>query len=121
MWGTEAVPPDAPSLRGFANQPTVLRHHAAILDHVDAGARELPRGAVVTDTELEPHGPWTPGECEDLACVAGQIFRSSEDVDHVRRLPQIGERPHDGLAEDRLSDERRIHGQNPVAARLPVR
>ena len=53
--------------------------------------------------------------------MAGQIFRSSEHVDHVHRLPQVGERPHDGLAEDPLSDKRRVHGQNPVAARLQVR
>ena len=84
----------------------MLRHHAAVLHDVDAGARKLRGRAVMTDAELKPHRARTPREREDLVRVTGQVFRSPENVDHVHRLLHIGQRSDDGFAEDCLADER---------------
>src|SRR5678815_5422514 len=77
------IPPTASELRALDHQATVLGHHAAILHHVDAGARELGGRAVVADPELEPHRARTPWKRQDLARVAGQELRPPEHVNDV--------------------------------------
>src|ERR1051325_10292878 len=73
-------------LCGLPQETPVLGHHAAVLDHVDARARELGGGALVADAELEPHGARLPRQREDLARVRRQERRAPEDLDDVHRL-----------------------------------
>src|SRR5207247_2357536 len=65
------------------HEATVLRHHAAILDHPDSGPRELLGSRVVPDPELEPDRPRPPRQRQDLVGVARKVFGTTEDLDHV--------------------------------------
>src|SRR5207245_837496 len=99
------------------SKATVLGHHAAILDHANPGARELLRGLVVPDAELEPDRFRSPWQGQDLVGVAGKIFRTSEDLDHVGRLGEVAE-ARDGLRiVQGATRELGIDRPDPVAAR----
>src|SRR5437899_11683426 len=102
------------------SEATVLGHHAAILDHANPGARELLRGLVVPDAELEPDRFGSPWQGQDLVGVAGQIFRTSEDLDHVGRLGEVAE-ARDGLRiVQGATRELGIDRPDPVAARMQI-
>src|SRR6185436_5105846 len=105
-----------PFLRGVPHEPAMLRHHAAVLNDVDASACQLRSRAVVADSELEPHGARTPRQCQDLARVAWKKFGTPEDVDHVDGLAQIGERADDALAQHGLAGQCRVDGKDAVAS-----
>src|SRR5581483_117153 len=126
---TNAYSPAMPSLSSTRlrarlcgpEQAAMLGHHAAILHHTNARARQLRRRAVVTDPELKPHDGRLPRQPEDLAGVARKELRPSEHLDHVDRSWKIGQGGDHRLPEQSLARARGIHANDVVAARLQVR
>ena len=84
---------------------------------VVVGVQETCRGIVV-DAQLHPDhlGADSDGGIHD----ARHRLRLAEDVDHIDRLPDVGEVRHDGLAQDRLADRDRIDGDDPEALALEI-
>src|SRR5262245_12005281 len=112
------LPPSSVRQSALRVEPSMLGHHAAILDHADPGSRELLRRAVVPDAELEPDRLRPPRQGQDLVRVARQILGPPEDLDHVGRLGQIAER-RDGLGVVQPpSRESRVDGSDAVAPRV---
>src|SRR5438128_2170671 len=114
-------PLDSP-LSGDARlqEAAVLRHHAAILDHVDSGPRELLGGRGVRDTELEPDRRRPPGQGQDLVGVARKVLGMPKNLDHVGRLGEIFQPGHGQRAMERTAGELRIDGLDAIAARYEV-
>ena len=79
-------------------QPPLLHHQTAVLHDLDAGLGELLRGLVVADAELEPDALRFRGE--DVVDVRRDVAGAAEDVDHVDRAADRGERAEDRFAED---------------------
>ena len=65
-----------------------LHQQAAVLDDVDAGAREPLRRRVVADAELEPDRRRLLGD--DVVDVRVDVPRAAEDVDHVHVARHVG-------------------------------
>ena len=76
----------------------MLHQQAAVLDHLDAGAREGLRGRLVADAELEPDHAGVRGQ--DVVDVRRDVARPAEDVDHVHRARHLAHRAVDGAVED---------------------
>src|SRR3970282_1260556 len=121
--------PCAVSLRGFltrfpcsvflggAEQPAVLGHHAAVLHHADARAREPLGRRVVPDAELEPHDARPPPEREDLVGVRRQVLRTPEDLDDVGGPGEVGHARHGRRIVEEPSREPGVHREDPGTAR----
>src|SRR5882672_3019820 len=97
LWdpGRLRPPLDSP-LSGDARlqEAAVLRHHAAILDDVDSGPRQLLGGRGVRDTELEPDRRRPPGQGQNLVGVTWKVLGTPKNLDHVGRFGEIFQPGH---------------------------
>jgi hypothetical protein len=69
----------------LGTESSMLGHHAAILNHADAGPRERRGGAVVADAELEPDRRRPPRQGEDFVRVTRQVLGAPKDLAVARR------------------------------------
>src|SRR2546425_1584733 len=114
-------PLDSPRLgEARLHEATVLRHHAAVLDHPDPSPRELLGSRVVPDPELEPDRLRSPRQRQDLVGVARKVFGTTEDLDHVSRLREIFQSGHRRRVMETTAGELRIHGLDAGAASYEV-
>src|SRR5690348_3110448 len=116
------VPPSAlagASLRERAEQPWILDLRTAIHHHLEPSLFGLARRRVVAHAELHPDHLGAFGD--RFVGYGGYFLAAPEDVDHVDRLGNLGERVVDLLAEDLGHAGTRIDGYDAIAMRLEKR